>query len=153
MKTLDLLETALLPTREPDVDPVIRASFVRRPRATSQELLPHLNGRGKELARGGTGRPGQAGGAGGHRDEDDPGGAKEAGRRNRRHSTEIRSSCSTSTTTSTASSNRTSGTGRSACYAIDHELATEPDRIRSIYEIKAQRIEPIGLVYLWPVSG
>ena len=37
--------------------------------------------------------------------------------------------------------------------AIDHELATEPERIRSIYEIKAQRIEPIGLVYLWPVTG
>ena len=38
-------------------------------------------------------------------------------------------------------------------HAIDQELATEPDRIRSIYEVKAQRIEPIGLVYLWPVTG
>jgi hypothetical protein len=35
-------------------------------------------------------------------------------------------------------------------YAIDQELATEPARIRSIYEVKAHRIEPIGLVYLWP---
>ena len=38
-------------------------------------------------------------------------------------------------------------------HAIDQELATEPARIRSIYEVKAQRIEPIGLVYLWPVTG
>ncbi len=38
-------------------------------------------------------------------------------------------------------------------HAIDQELATEPVRIRSIYEVKAQRIEPIGLVYLWPVTG
>jgi len=38
-------------------------------------------------------------------------------------------------------------------YTIDRELATEPARIRSIYEVKAQRIEPIGLVYLWPVTG
>jgi hypothetical protein len=37
--------------------------------------------------------------------------------------------------------------------AIDRELATEPERIRSIYEVKARRIEPVGLVYLWPVSG
>ena len=39
-------------------------------------------------------------------------------------------------------------------HAIDQEVAhPEPARIRSIYEVKAQRIEPIGLVYLWPVTG
>ena len=37
--------------------------------------------------------------------------------------------------------------------AIDRELADEPQRIRGIYNVKAQRIEPIGLVYLWPVTG
>jgi hypothetical protein len=38
-------------------------------------------------------------------------------------------------------------------HAIDRELASEPERIRALYEVKAQRIEPVGLVYLWPVSG
>jgi hypothetical protein len=38
-------------------------------------------------------------------------------------------------------------------HAIDNELATEPGRIRSLYEVKAQRLEPVGLVYLWPVTG
>jgi len=33
------------------------------------------------------------------------------------------------------------------------ELKTEPDRIRALYEVKAQRIEPVGLVYLWPATG
>ncbi len=33
------------------------------------------------------------------------------------------------------------------------ELATEPARIRELYEVKATRIEPVGLVYLWPVTG
>lgn len=33
------------------------------------------------------------------------------------------------------------------------ELKTEPDRIASIYEVQAKRIEPVGLVYLWPVTG
>jgi hypothetical protein len=37
--------------------------------------------------------------------------------------------------------------------AIDNELTSEPERIRSAYEIKASRIEPVGLVYLWPVTG
>jgi hypothetical protein len=37
--------------------------------------------------------------------------------------------------------------------AIDRELATEPGRIKAIYEVKARRIEPVGLVYLWPVTG
>lgn len=33
------------------------------------------------------------------------------------------------------------------------ELKTEPDRIRELYTVKAKRIEPVGLVYLWPVTG
>jgi hypothetical protein len=37
--------------------------------------------------------------------------------------------------------------------SIDTELITEPERIRGVYEVKALRIEPVGLVYLWPVSG
>ena len=36
---------------------------------------------------------------------------------------------------------------------IDAELETEPTRIRELYEVKAKRIEPVGLVYLWPVTG
>ncbi|MFH1118034.1 MAG: DISARM system SNF2-like helicase DrmD [Pseudomonadota bacterium] len=36
---------------------------------------------------------------------------------------------------------------------IEEELKTEPERIRGIYEVKAKRIEPVGLVYLWPVTG
>jgi hypothetical protein len=37
--------------------------------------------------------------------------------------------------------------------AIDKEITIEPERIREIYQVKAQRIEPVGLVYLWPVTG
>ena len=36
---------------------------------------------------------------------------------------------------------------------LQQELQTEPDRIREVYEVKATRIEPVGLVYLWPVTG
>lgn len=33
---------------------------------------------------------------------------------------------------------------------FDRELESEPVRIRKSYEVRATRIEPIGLVYLWP---
>jgi hypothetical protein len=36
---------------------------------------------------------------------------------------------------------------------LERELTTEPDRIRGAYVVKAQRVEPVGLVYLWPVTG
>ena len=35
---------------------------------------------------------------------------------------------------------------------LDSEMKTEPDRIRSLYEVRAQRVEPVGLVYLWPIT-
>jgi hypothetical protein len=33
------------------------------------------------------------------------------------------------------------------------EIESEPARIRQGYEVKATRFEPVGLVYLWPVTG
>ena len=36
---------------------------------------------------------------------------------------------------------------------FDRDLETEPGRIRAFYEVRARRVEPIGLVYLWPDTG
>lgn len=36
---------------------------------------------------------------------------------------------------------------------IELEIDTEPERIRRTYDVAAQRLEPIGLAYLWPVTG
>ncbi|MCD0458643.1 DISARM system SNF2-like helicase DrmD [Roseiconus lacunae] len=36
---------------------------------------------------------------------------------------------------------------------LREELKTEPDRIEDLYSVKARRVEPVGLVYLWPVTG
>jgi hypothetical protein len=33
---------------------------------------------------------------------------------------------------------------------FDRDIGIEPKRIREFYEVRAKRIEPIGLVYLWP---
>ena len=36
---------------------------------------------------------------------------------------------------------------------FDQDLKREPARIREFYEIRAQRVEPVGLVYLWPETN
>jgi ERCC4-related helicase len=36
---------------------------------------------------------------------------------------------------------------------IREELKTEPGRIQELYSVMARRVEPVGLVYLWPVTG
>jgi hypothetical protein len=36
---------------------------------------------------------------------------------------------------------------------LEREVAGEPERIRDSYNVHAHRIEPVGLVYLWPASG
>ncbi|MGO9462717.1 MAG: DISARM system SNF2-like helicase DrmD [Isosphaeraceae bacterium] len=152
LKTLDLLETALLPTNVPDVDPVIQAKLRDAAAGDVEQLLPHLKERGSELAEGArvalAKRAEQeasamrtileeqkkrvAETAGKYRDpqllldfNDDEQRQLES---NKRH-------------------------WEKRLHAIDGELASEPERIRALYEIKAQRIEPVGLVYLWPVTG
>ena len=36
---------------------------------------------------------------------------------------------------------------------FERDLESEPRRIRDFYEVKATRVEPVGLVYLWPESN
>jgi superfamily II DNA/RNA helicase len=36
---------------------------------------------------------------------------------------------------------------------FERDLANEPDRIRAFYDVRASRIEPVGLAYLWPASS
>ena len=39
---------------------------------------------------------------------------------------------------------------RSQLAQFERDLKGEPARIRDFYAVKARRIEPVGLVYLWP---
>ena len=36
---------------------------------------------------------------------------------------------------------------------LEAEMETEPVRIEQAYQVKASRVEPVGLVYLWPVTN
>lgn len=35
---------------------------------------------------------------------------------------------------------------------LEEEIDSEPDRVRASYQVRARRIEPVGIVYLWPVA-
>ena len=36
---------------------------------------------------------------------------------------------------------------------LETELREEPQRVRESYDVRAHRLEPVGIVYLWPVTG
>ena len=36
---------------------------------------------------------------------------------------------------------------------FDREIEEEPERIKEFYQVRAQRIEPVGLIYLWPETN
>ncbi|HEY5551742.1 MAG TPA: hypothetical protein VIK52_07630, partial [Opitutaceae bacterium] len=36
---------------------------------------------------------------------------------------------------------------------FERDLTREPARIAEFYEVRAKRIEPVGLVYLWPETS
>ena len=36
---------------------------------------------------------------------------------------------------------------------LEREITEEPARVRASYEVRAHRLEPVGMVYLWPSFG
>ena len=36
---------------------------------------------------------------------------------------------------------------------FDQDLEVEPGRVREFYDVRARRVEPVGLVYLWPETN
>ncbi|MFI5457262.1 MAG: helicase, partial [Isosphaerales bacterium] len=152
-KTLDLLEDALLPAGSPKVNHVIEEKLRSSAPQDIQELLPHLEERGQRLGE--EARIALAKRA-----------AQEAEAMTKILEQQKRRVSETIKNYETDSQLRMSFAQEEQRQlqanqrhwekrlgAIDHELAEEPRRIRGIYDVKAQRIEPIGLVYLWPVTG
>jgi hypothetical protein len=42
---------------------------------------------------------------------------------------------------------------RSRLEQFDRDLAREPGRVEDFYVVRARRVEPVGLVYLWPETN
>src|SRR5262249_34524804 len=43
--------------------------------------------------------------------------------------------------------------GRIRLGQFDRDLETEPKRIRDFYDVRVKRIEPVGVIYLWPETN
>jgi hypothetical protein len=148
--TLQLLEQSLLKPGQPANEVVLRQLQAAGSRDVA-ELLPHLELRGRELAEGATlmlqergEREGQAMRAILEQQRKRIGAAVEE-QRDRApglfDQEEMRQ----------LEADRRHWGRRLA--DIEQELRTEPERIQGVYAVKAQRVEPVGLVYLWPVTG
>lgn len=151
-KTLDLLEDALLPAPRAAVDPVILDKLRQGAARDVEELRPHLDARGGEVAEGDRRLL--------EKRADDEARAmrellelqrKRLGETSRKYADAQLTFGFDADEQRQIQSNRRHWEKRLA--AIDRELEGEPARIRAVYEVKAQRVEPIGLVYLWPVTG
>jgi superfamily II DNA or RNA helicase len=152
LKTLDLLETALLPSGGTEPDRVIIDKLRAAAARDIEELLPHLELRGREVADGArialARRAEQEATAMATILEEQKVRLAETSARYRDRQGWLGFNDDEQRQ---LESNRRHWDKR--LHAIDQELATEPARIRAIYEVKAQRVEPVGLIYLWPVTG
>ena len=150
VNTLHLLEQSLLKPGQPANDVVLRMLQDTGPRDVA-ELLPHLDKRGRELAEGAT---------------------RLLAERGEREALAMRTILQEQQKRIAATVEKTRDRSPGLfdqeelrqldadrrhwdqrLVAIEQELRTEPDRIRGVYVVKAQRVEPVGLAYLWPITG
>lgn len=150
-RTLDMLEDSLLPKAGRKISSVILNQLQATGPRDVQELLPHLERRGEALAKIAVDRLIERGEqeAKAMREilEDQK---KRVSNTFDRYRDELPLKYEEEEWRQ-LESNRRHWDKRLA--ALEHEIRTEPERIRQLYEVKARRIEPVGLVYLWPVTG
>lgn len=151
-KTLNLLDVALLETHERSVPEVVVRQLRDAASADVRELLPHLEKRAQEYAAGAMAKLEK-------RAEAESKSMREILESQRKHieGTIERHDRSPQLTLNfpdeekrQLESNRRYWNQR--LIALQTELTSEPERIRALYEVRATRIEPVGLVYLWPTS-
>ena len=151
---LGLLQDALAQPRLREVPDGIRSRLQSHAPQDVSELYPHLERRAQTLQR-------QAERALATRGEQE---AKEMKRiledqRNRIESESLKSegeNCQLSIDFSEAEKRQLAANQKhwgARLRTIAQEIKQEPERVRANYRVRAQRLEPVGLVYLWPVSG
>jgi hypothetical protein len=152
-KTLDLLEQSLNGARLPS--DAVRAKLLASAARDVEELLPRLEPRAEEWAEAAVKRLRERG----EREARDLRGILERQReRVREELTKVEDKPVEQLTLDLDEDERRQfeadvRSWRSRLGQFDHDLTVEPDRIREFYEVKAKRIEPVGLVYLWPESN
>ncbi len=151
-RTLDLLEDALLPTGRPPINDVIQRRLQETAAQDVGELLSHLDRRGHEVADGAGIKLKERA----DREADDMRKILEQQQKRVSETADQYRNPQMSFDFDQGEQRQLESNKRhwdKRLDAIVRELATEPDRIRGLYEVKARRVEPVGLVYLWPVTG
>jgi hypothetical protein len=148
--TMQLLEQALLKPGQPANDVVLRQLQAAAPGDVA-ELLPHLELRGRELADGATLKLTERG-------ESEAEAMRNILAEQKTRISRVAKQWQETTLydflpdeVRQLDADRRHWARR--LLDLEQELRTEPQRIRDLYVVKAQRVEPVGLVYLWPVTG
>jgi superfamily II DNA or RNA helicase len=151
-RTLQLLETAMAALRPDRVSDAVRDRLLLSVERDVEDLLPHLWTRAGALAE----RASETLAARGEKE------AKEMveilnGQRTRIQTAFARSDDSQASFDFDEDERRQLEADRRhwqrRLLVLDEEVTREPARIRAGYVVRARRIEPVGIVYLWPVSG
>ncbi len=152
-KTVELLERALGSERDKALSPQVRDRIVRASRKDLDQLLPHLEKQAERARKDGI---------------------KALATRGEKEAKEMRTILESQKKRILATQKKREAEAEQlALFAesekkqmeadkrywhkrleqLEQELESEPARIRDSYDVKAPRFEPVGLVYLWPVTG
>lgn len=156
-KTLELLDTSLIPNADRAVNPTIQKQLQAGSPRDIEDLLTHLDTRAREYAKDAERKLGE-------RAEAEAKAMREILENQKKH---IAATATKYEKFDAAQLKFEFGDDESELrqletnrkywmkrlLSIETELKSEPDRIRDLYQVKATRIEPVGLVYLWPVTS
>jgi hypothetical protein len=152
-KTMDLLERSLADPHGREPSQAIRKKLLAAAARDIEELLPQLEPRAEELADIAIERLRQRG----EREERDLREILERQRERVREELAKRDKPVVQLTLFDEDEKRQLESDMRAWRArleqFDRDLEREPGRIREFYEVRARRIEPVGLVYLWPEAN
>jgi hypothetical protein len=155
-RTLELLDTSLLPKGERAVTTTIQKQLQANSPRDIQELLPHLETRAREYAKDAERKLGERAEAEAKAmrqilQDQQKQLEKTAAEHEKDDPQQLKLKYPDDDERRQLEANKRYWTKR--LLSLEQELETEPDRIRDLYQVKATRIEPVGLVYLWPVTG
>jgi len=149
LKTLELLDDSLVAAGNA-IQPKIVTNLQGAAARDIAELLPHLEARGQEYAEDAIRKLAKRG-------EDESKQMREILESQRKHIANTVEKSSQAVLPfrddemRQLESNRKHWGRRLA--ELETELETEPARIRDVYQVRARRVEPVGIVYLWPVTN
>ncbi len=153
-KTLALLEAALTDPRHRVPSEVIQKKLLASAQRDIAELLPQLEPRADELAEQAIRRLGERG----EHEERDLRATLERQRDRVRDELERHDAQFKQLVLELDDDDRRQLESNMSAWRVrlaqfERELEHEPERVRQFYEVRARRIEPVGLVYLWPETG